>query len=94
MELLYLEHAMEIEGVPLPREPLHSGAVLDNTGPELAQHLREFGPGNVPVWVLYYQGPRKEIVEEAFALLSPDWRAELVFNCTATSVYRLSPVAK
>ena len=90
----YLEHAMEIEGVPLPPEPLHSGVVLDNTGSELAQHLREFGAGNVPVWILHYQGPRKEIVAEALALLSPDWRAELVFNCTATSVYRLSPVAK
>jgi len=90
----YLEHAMEIEGVPLPPEPLHSGVVLDNTGPELAQHLREFGAGNVPVWVLHYQGPRKEIVEEALALLPPGWRADLVFNCTATSVYRLSLVAK
>jgi hypothetical protein len=90
----YLEHAMEIEGVPLPPEPLHSGVVLDDTGPELAQHLREFGAGNVPVWVLHYQGPRKEIVEEALALLPTGWRVELVFNCTATSVYRLSPVAK
>ena len=90
----YLEQAMEIEQVPLPPESLRSGAVLDDTAPELAQRLREFAAGAAPVWVLHYQGPRKEILEQAFALLAPGWRADLVFECTATSVYRLTPVSR
>jgi len=88
----YLERAMEIEGIPLPVEPLRSGTVLENTGPELARHLREFAPDGNQVWVLNYVSPPEQVLEEAFTLLSPIWRADLLFRCVRCSVYRLSPI--
>jgi hypothetical protein len=90
----YLEEAARLEQLPLPPEPLRAGLSVGEDAPELAQHLREFAGGSASIWLLHYFSPRKPVLEKAFALLSPDWRVERVYDCTASSVYRLTRVSK
>lgn len=90
----YLEQAMHFEGITQPPAPLRSGTVLDYyTGPEGARRLIEFAAADSPLWVLHYRFPPRTVLEEAFALMAPAWRADLVVQYSACSVYRLTRVS-